>query len=305
MGPWFIRDPGHPFRPGCSYETLTIFIKRGRVTPATVLRGPTTRQFWMFARRVPTVANMLGICHSCQAAVKPEDAECPYCHADFRPETDRQHLGLADVRLLPGQATPEMIAASTFGTMKPASPVVSRPETPPPVIRHAPPRPSQGMLVAVVILAFMCTGLLAALTYMILAPSFSRPTPDQSQNEPTRRFIPDVPPTRNDSTPATAPHAPPDPSDEETPEEPEDPDPTAETPGDDPDDEPSNADPPHGSIQPPRYASFIADMDAAVVRHGLDLLRSMPENEMDAVARSEYERIGELRLDLLRIRRHF
>jgi hypothetical protein len=112
MGPWFFRDHSQPFRPGCSYETLKELIRRGRVNRSTVLRGPTTRQFWSFAGRTPSVANLLGLCHNCQAEVAPDSFACTACGAAFSPETDRQHLGLAPVHLLPGQAPPEIIAAS-------------------------------------------------------------------------------------------------------------------------------------------------------------------------------------------------
>jgi hypothetical protein len=112
MGPWFLRDAAHPFRPGMSYDTLRDLIKRGRINRMTILRGPTTRQFWSFAGRTPSIANLLGVCHNCQSEVSPDAFSCAGCGAVFSPETDRQHLGLAPVHLLPGQAPPEMIAAT-------------------------------------------------------------------------------------------------------------------------------------------------------------------------------------------------
>jgi hypothetical protein len=115
MGPWFIRDPRRPFRPGCSYETLKHLVARGRVTQTTVLRGPSTRQNWSFAARAPGVANLLGICHNCQREVNPDDERCRACGASFEVETDRQVLGLAPVHLLPGQAAPEAIADASIG----------------------------------------------------------------------------------------------------------------------------------------------------------------------------------------------
>jgi hypothetical protein len=113
MGPWFIRDGKGPFRPGCSFETVRELVKRGKITRETVLRGPTTRQFWNFAGRTPTVANLLGHCHNCGGEVSPEDYSCAACGAVFTPDTDRQHMGLAPVHLLPGQAAPEIIAAAS------------------------------------------------------------------------------------------------------------------------------------------------------------------------------------------------
>lgn len=121
MGPWFLRDPAHPFRPGCSYETIAALVRRNKIGPQTVIRGPTTRQFWSIARRTPGVANLLGLCHACQADVQPEDHFCDDCGASFVVETQRQHLGLATVHLLPGQATPEDIAGASARAGAPAA----------------------------------------------------------------------------------------------------------------------------------------------------------------------------------------
>ena len=112
MGPWFLRDDAAPFRPGCSYDTIREMVRRGKLTPGTVLRGPTTHQFWNLAGRTPSVANLLGLCHNCRREVNPDAPACPSCAASFAPETDRQHLGLAPVHLLPGQSPPDAIARS-------------------------------------------------------------------------------------------------------------------------------------------------------------------------------------------------
>lgn len=116
MGPWYLRDPAHPFRPGCSFETVRRMVTRGAISPMTVIRGPTTRQAWSFAGRVPSVANLLGLCHNCQREVSAEAFSCYACGASFAPEMDRQHLGLAPVHLLPGQAPPEVIASAAAAT---------------------------------------------------------------------------------------------------------------------------------------------------------------------------------------------
>lgn len=110
MGPWEIRDQRVPFRPGCSYATLTRLIEQGVLTGDAVLRGPSTRQFWMLAKHTPGVAHKLGVCHNCQAQVKPDAFSCPSCEASFEVERDRQHLGLGPARPLPGQGLPEVLA---------------------------------------------------------------------------------------------------------------------------------------------------------------------------------------------------
>lgn len=104
MGPWFIHDSANPYRPGCSYETVVSMAKRGKIDAHTVLRGPTTKQFWCAADATPGVSHLFGVCHQCRADVQPTDGMCDDCGADFTVETDRQHLGLNPVEPLPGQA---------------------------------------------------------------------------------------------------------------------------------------------------------------------------------------------------------
>lgn len=110
MGPWSIRDDRLPFRPGCTYETIARLIDQGKISAETILRGPPTRQFWTLARHTPGIANLLGMCHSCQTPVKPDAFACPSCNASFTAERDRQHLGLGPSRPLPGQGLPEVLA---------------------------------------------------------------------------------------------------------------------------------------------------------------------------------------------------
>lgn len=104
MGPWFVRDPASPFRPGFSTRTLRHLVARGRIRPDTVVRGPTTRQFWMPARRAPGVSALLFICHNCQAQTFEGDARCVACDADLALPEDRQSLGLGPIVPVPGQA---------------------------------------------------------------------------------------------------------------------------------------------------------------------------------------------------------
>ncbi len=127
MGPWSLRDASCPFRPAFSFETLRVMIARGRVNTTSILRGPSTRQFWLRAGQVPGVANLLGVCHVCQASATPSETACASCGATFEIETDRQFLGLSPTRLLPGHATPEQVAASSLAAPKTEAP---RPPTP-------------------------------------------------------------------------------------------------------------------------------------------------------------------------------
>ncbi len=119
MGPWFIRDQVNPFRPGCSYDTLRRMVTRGKVRPDTIMRGPTTRQFWSFARNTPGVAHLLGACHACHAEVDPNAVACPDCNASFIIGNDRQNLGLAPYQMLPGDSDPAAVADAAFGPAQP------------------------------------------------------------------------------------------------------------------------------------------------------------------------------------------
>lgn len=101
MGPWYVRDIEQPFRPGCAYSVIRAMAARGKIGGTTVVRGPTTRQFWELARRTPGVAHLIGVCHACQREASAEMAACAGCGASFGVEEDRQYLGLGEVRELP------------------------------------------------------------------------------------------------------------------------------------------------------------------------------------------------------------
>jgi len=94
MGPWYIRDRKRPFQPGFSYDVLKKQVRSGRITRTTVLRGPTTRQFWSVAMNVPGVAHLLGYCHACGTHVPPGSEKCTQCGARFQEVPHRNELGL-------------------------------------------------------------------------------------------------------------------------------------------------------------------------------------------------------------------
>ncbi|MFG0256353.1 MAG: hypothetical protein ACF8GE_00450 [Phycisphaerales bacterium JB043] len=143
MGPWYVRDTDQPFRPGCNYLTLKRLVERGMISATTILRGPTTHQFWAPATRTPGVAHLLGVCHNCASDVDSDAYSCERCGAVFTVPQDRQHLGLGSIRLLPGNAPPDVVAESarpqedapgagtpTLPTTPEAEPSESHPEPP-------------------------------------------------------------------------------------------------------------------------------------------------------------------------------
>lgn len=113
MGPWFLRDEANPFRPGCSYRTLRRLAESGRLSPLTIIRGPTTRQFWSLARNTRGVAHLLGECHNCHGAANKDEYMCRHCGVVLEAPRDRQHFGAGPVRMIPGRTPPEVMTRST------------------------------------------------------------------------------------------------------------------------------------------------------------------------------------------------
>ncbi len=80
LGPWFLLDANNPTAPGVNWEKLVSLIKRGKVAPESIVRGPSTGGLWRLARETPSVATRLGTCWSCQAALADRSAQrCPQC----------------------------------------------------------------------------------------------------------------------------------------------------------------------------------------------------------------------------------
>lgn len=191
MGPWQVHSPSKPFAPGCSYEVLGKLVDAGRVSEHTVIRGPTTGQFWMLARRVPGVSHLVGWCHSCQAPAKKDEYSCRSCGAVFEGERDRQHLGLGPIRPLPGEGSAELIAARASYAL-PAVPTPTPGASRPPAAAmngaaHAPASADPGRVRMlerrVVVLrsrVMMCVGVIivlgCALAAALVLLSINRPT---------------------------------------------------------------------------------------------------------------------------------
>jgi hypothetical protein len=124
MGPWHVRDEQNPFLPGVSYEKLREMAQRGKLQRGSIVRGPSTRQFWSLACNTAGVAVLLGECHHCHAPVASDAYMCRACGVVLTAATDRQHLGLAPVKLLPGDASAHEVASvgMTRAHERPAAP---------------------------------------------------------------------------------------------------------------------------------------------------------------------------------------
>ena len=94
MGPWFVRDDTMPYAPGCSYQIIKRKAQVGKLTAQSIIRGPSTHQFWMHADQVPGIAHLIGICHQCGCNVQPTERLCHECHATFDSPDARNEMGL-------------------------------------------------------------------------------------------------------------------------------------------------------------------------------------------------------------------
>lgn len=97
MGPWYIRDENRPFMPGFSEAILRQQVASGRIKPSTIVRGPTTNQFWVYASSAPGLSRLLGRCHACSASVTQDAMTCGSCNADLSLPDEVDRLGLSYV----------------------------------------------------------------------------------------------------------------------------------------------------------------------------------------------------------------
>jgi hypothetical protein len=82
-GPWFVFSDRNPSGPGYNIKAIHELIKKGKVTKASVVRGPTTNGEWCLAARTPGISKYLGICWKCQDKVSPKDTVCTTCMSNL------------------------------------------------------------------------------------------------------------------------------------------------------------------------------------------------------------------------------
>ncbi|MDB5173676.1 MAG: hypothetical protein JWN51_2449 [Phycisphaerales bacterium] len=80
IGPWYVLQSRNPAAPGMKWETLLAFVRKGRVKPQSIVRGPTTHQLWRFAAHVKGLSREFGICYSCGGAIGHTITVCPQCN---------------------------------------------------------------------------------------------------------------------------------------------------------------------------------------------------------------------------------
>jgi hypothetical protein len=79
LGPWYVLQSRNPSAPGMNFATLMILVQKGRVTARSVLRGPTTQQFWRHAAKVKGVSREFGLCWNCGGDVAKNARACSTC----------------------------------------------------------------------------------------------------------------------------------------------------------------------------------------------------------------------------------
>jgi len=94
VGGWFVHGKQHAYKPGMSYEQIKKEVDAGNVTARTIVRGPTTEQFWKLAKNTPGVAHLLGACQACAAKVDAGAGACHVCGASFGVPLDADWVGL-------------------------------------------------------------------------------------------------------------------------------------------------------------------------------------------------------------------
>ena len=126
MGPWFVRNKRFPYLPGCSYDVMRRQIEAGRIDASTIVRGPTTRQFWSIAKNVPGISHLVGFCWSCGAEANASDPRCSACQSPFGGVDAQNALGLAFASEAEALASEKELEAQ-FNPMMPPTPVAAPP----------------------------------------------------------------------------------------------------------------------------------------------------------------------------------
>ena len=80
IGPWYVLQNRNPAAPGMKWETLLSFVRKGRIKPQSVVRGPTTHQLWRFAAHVKGLSREFGVCYSCGGSMERGGNLCPHCN---------------------------------------------------------------------------------------------------------------------------------------------------------------------------------------------------------------------------------
>jgi len=108
LGPWYVLQSRNPSAPGMNFATLMTLVQKGKVTARSVLRGPTTGQFWRHAAKVKGVSREFALCWNCGGDIAKNARACPSCKRLQEPPLN------PDVLLENGEFSSEELAESMW-----------------------------------------------------------------------------------------------------------------------------------------------------------------------------------------------
>jgi hypothetical protein len=108
LGPWYVLQSRNPSAPGMNFATLMTLVQKGRVTARSVVRGPTTGQFWRHAAKIKGVSREFGLCWNCGGDVSRTARACAGCKRLQEPPLN------PDVLLEAGELSGEELAEAMW-----------------------------------------------------------------------------------------------------------------------------------------------------------------------------------------------
>lgn len=103
-GPWQVLNSRLPTGPGVDWPKLARMVKGGKIYPHSIVRGPSTGNLWRLARNTPGLAELLGVCPTCNATAAPHHARCNHCGGAL--QFDPPQPMLPDAAALGGEGDP-------------------------------------------------------------------------------------------------------------------------------------------------------------------------------------------------------
>ena len=124
LGPWYVLQSRNPSAPGMNFATLMVLVQKGKVSARSVLRGPTTGQFWRHAAKVKGVSREFSLCWNCGGDVSKAARACPNCKRLQEPPLN------PDVLLENGEFSSEELAEAMWADQTPESSQMGAPAAP-------------------------------------------------------------------------------------------------------------------------------------------------------------------------------
>jgi len=115
LGPWYVLQSRNPSAPGMNFATLMVLVQKGRVTARSVVRGPTTGQFWRHAAKIKGLSREFGLCWNCGGDVTKNARACAACKRLQEPPLN------PDVLLESAELGAEELAEAMWSDPAPAS----------------------------------------------------------------------------------------------------------------------------------------------------------------------------------------